>query len=61
MLEKVFWGPFNEKWASLTDMDARELCAIVPLAVLTILLGIYPKPALDLMNATLVHMAGLLK
>jgi NADH-quinone oxidoreductase subunit M len=61
MLEKVFWGPFNEKWASLTDMDARELCAIVPLAVLTILLGVYPKPALDLMNSTLVHMAGLFK
>ena len=61
MLEKVFLGPFNEKWSSLTDIDARELCAILPLAVLTILLGVYPKPALDLMNSTLVHMAGLFK
>ncbi len=61
MLEKVFLGPFNEKWSALTDLDARELCAIVPLAALTIVLGVYPRPALDLMNTTLVHMAGLFK
>jgi NADH-quinone oxidoreductase subunit M len=61
MLEKVFLGPFNAKWAALTDMDARELCALAPLAALTILLGVYPKPALDLINATIIHMSGLLK
>ena len=59
MLEKVFLGPFNEKWKDLTDMDARELCALLPLVALTIYLGLYPKPALDLINATVGHMAGL--
>ena len=61
MLEKVFLGPFNAKWSELTDVDARELCALLPLVALTILLGLYPKPALDLMNATLIHMAALIK
>ncbi|MCX5794698.1 MAG: NADH-quinone oxidoreductase subunit M [Elusimicrobia bacterium] len=61
MLEKVFLGPFNEKWKDLTDLDARELCALLPLVALTIYLGIYPKPALDLINATVGHMAGLIK
>lgn len=61
MLEKVFLGPLNAKWAELEDLNARELCALVPLVVLTIFLGVYPKPALDLMNSTLIHMAGMLK
>ncbi|HAM35907.1 MAG TPA: oxidoreductase [Elusimicrobia bacterium] len=61
MLEKVFLGPLNPKWADLADVDARELCALIPLTALTIYLGVYPKPALDLMNSTIIHMASLLK
>ncbi len=61
MMEKVFMGPLNTKWSDLEDLTARELWSIVPLAVLTVALGVYPKPALDLMNTTLVSMVGLLK
>jgi NADH-quinone oxidoreductase subunit M len=56
MMQKVFLGKFNEKWAGLPDMTPRELVSIVPLAVLTVLFGVYPKWPLDLMNATLAHM-----
>jgi NADH-quinone oxidoreductase subunit M len=56
MMQKVFLGKFNEKWADLPDMTPRELVSIVPLAVLTVLFGVYPKWPLDLMNATLAHM-----
>ena len=59
MLEKVFMGPLNAKWSDLPDMTTRELVSVVPLAALTVYLGVYPKPALDLMNTTLIHMAGL--
>ncbi len=58
MMQKVFLGKFNEKWAGLEDMSARELVSIVPLAVLTVLFGVYPKWPLDLMNKTLEHMLG---
>ena len=58
MIQKVFLGKFNEKWADLTDMTTRELVSIVPLAVLTVLFGVYPKWPLDLMNKTLEHMLG---
>jgi NADH-quinone oxidoreductase subunit M len=58
MMQKVFLGKFNEKWAGLEDMTARELISIVPLAVLTVLFGVYPKWPLDLMNKTLEHMLG---
>jgi NADH-quinone oxidoreductase subunit M len=56
MMQKVFLGAFNQKWDDLEDMTARELVSIVPLAVLTVLFGVYPKWPLDLMNKTLEHM-----
>ncbi len=46
--ERVFTGPMihkeNEK---LLDLDRREVLIIAPLAVLILVLGVYPKPALD--------------
>ncbi|MBI4376333.1 MAG: NADH-quinone oxidoreductase subunit M, partial [Elusimicrobia bacterium] len=61
MLEKVFLGPLNARWAELPDMNTRELVAILPLSALTVALGIWPRWALDLMNTTMIHMAGLFK
>ncbi|MDP3543674.1 MAG: NADH-quinone oxidoreductase subunit M [Elusimicrobiota bacterium] len=58
MLQKVFLGKLNEKWADLPDMTTRELVSVVPLAILTVLFGVYPKWPLDLMNKTIEHMLG---
>lgn len=56
MLQKVFLGPLNAKWAGLEDMTARELAAVLPLTLLTIALGVWPRPALDIMNPTIRQM-----
>ena len=61
MLEKVFLGEFNKKWEGLTDMNTRELVTVVPLAVLTVFLGVWPKAALDIMNTTMIHLAELFR
>jgi len=61
MMEKVFLGPFNNKWAGLNDINGRELASIIPLTAMTVILGVYPKWALDIMNTTLIHMAGMFK
>ena len=58
MIQRVFLGKLNEKWSGLEDMTTRELVSIVPLAALTVLLGVYPKWPLDLMNKTLEHILG---
>ncbi len=46
--ERVFTGPLdkpeNEK---LIDLSFREIAILVPMAVLIVFLGVYPKPALD--------------
>ncbi|MBI5242423.1 MAG: NADH-quinone oxidoreductase subunit M [Elusimicrobia bacterium] len=59
MLQKVFMGPLNEKWAGLGDMNARELVSVLPLTVLTIFLGLWPRLILDIMNPTLTAMTKL--
>ena len=61
MFQDVFLGEFNkEKWGGLTDINKRELLTVVPLAILTLAVGIYPKPLSDLMAATLDNLVQLM-
>jgi NADH-quinone oxidoreductase subunit M len=50
-LQRVFLGTLPDKWKGLTDINGRELFTLVPLAVIVIVLGIYPSPAIDLMTS----------
>jgi NADH-quinone oxidoreductase subunit M len=53
MIQRMFLGPFStEKWGNLTEINGRELFTVAPLAVLTIWIGVYPKPLADLMSAS---------
>ncbi len=53
MIRKVIWGelivPPNVK---LVDLSRRELLAIVPLLFLIVLMGVYPKPFVDRIAAS---------
>jgi NADH-quinone oxidoreductase subunit M len=51
-LQRVYLGPLNEKWASLTDLDKREYLMFIPLTVVVIFFGIYPSAMLDIMNSS---------
>lgn len=53
MIQKVFLGPFNEKWSDLKDMTFRELVSVVPLTALTLLIGIWPHWLISLMDSTM--------
>jgi NADH-quinone oxidoreductase subunit M len=46
--ERVFTGPVtNPKLEGLTDLGFREIAIMVPLVVLIVVLGVYPKPVMD--------------
>jgi NADH-quinone oxidoreductase subunit M len=51
MLMRVFFGPVKEPMhdghAHVHDLDLRELAALVPLAVLFVVLGAYPRPVIE--------------
>jgi NADH-quinone oxidoreductase subunit M len=51
-LQRIFFGPLNEKWATLPDLDKREYSMLIPLAVIVIFLGIYPSGMLNIMNTS---------
>lgn len=52
-IQRIFLGKTPEKLENLKDLTPREYIMFIPLIVLIILLGIYPAPAIELMNTSL--------
>ncbi|MCY3021607.1 MAG: NADH-quinone oxidoreductase subunit M [Planctomycetota bacterium] len=48
MLQRMFFGPLNEKYKGLTDLTGRELFSLVPLVVVVVLFGVYPQPLINM-------------
>ena len=53
MIRRVLLGPANAKWAKLTDINPREIITLLPLMILIVWVGIYPKVILNYMTPTL--------
>jgi NADH-quinone oxidoreductase subunit M len=53
----VFLGEPNEKWAALPDLDRREKLVIVPLLILTVLVGVAPSWLLDMIHTTMASLS----
>ncbi len=51
-LQRMFFGNLPAKWDGLTDVNGRELATLIPLAVIIIVLGVYPAPILNMMSAS---------
>jgi NADH-quinone oxidoreductase subunit M len=51
-MQRIFFGPLNEKWASLKDLDTREYLMFIPLTIIIIFLGVYPSGMLNIMNTS---------
>lgn len=45
--KKAFAGRASGAVATMKDMDVRELVVVVPLILLSLFMGLYPKPVLD--------------
>jgi NADH-quinone oxidoreductase subunit M len=59
-IQRVFLGKSPDEYLNLPDLTGREMFAFVPLLILIILLGIYPAPAIELMNSSLSHLVELI-
>jgi len=59
MYQRVIFGEVtNEKNLAMKDMSVRELVVIVPLILLAIGMGVYPKPFFDVMRASVATTIG---
>src|SRR5690606_35943228 len=55
LVQRVFFGPLtNEKNRSLKDLSAREIGLMIPLLVMMVVMGVYPRPFLDASRAAVV-------
>jgi len=50
MYQRMMTGPVREGNERIRDLVGRELVVVAPLIALLIVLGFYPKPALDIIN-----------
>ena len=57
LYRKVIFGALDKpSLAGIKDLDYREIITLGPLAVLTILFGVFPKPVLDLSAAAVTQL-----
>lgn len=63
MLKRVFYGPFKAQWDWLPDASPREALPLLVLAVLIVVVGVYPAFLMNMVTPTvhaLMQGAGLL-
>ena len=49
MLQRVMLGKTSEQSAVLTDLTAREILTLAPLAIIVFAVGVYPGPLMEIM------------
>ena len=58
--QRMFLGPLNEKYATLSEINARELVTLVPLGAIVVFLGIYPAPMINIFDGAMQNLIQLL-
>jgi len=57
MVKRVFFGEVaNKEVQSLSDINRREFWMLASLAVIVLLIGLWPAPLLDVMHASVEHL-----
>ncbi len=52
MLQRVVFGPLNDRWTLMPDVTLREAFALAPLCILTVVVGVAPHTLLGMVQAT---------
>ena len=52
-IASVFLGEINDRWAEIPDLDQREKLVILPLLVLTVLIGVAPGWLIDMIHTAM--------
>ncbi len=54
--QRIYLGQLNDKYKTLPDLSFREAFTLVPLAIIVLILGVYPHAILGLLNTSLAHL-----
>ncbi|NIT35397.1 MAG: NADH-quinone oxidoreductase subunit M [candidate division Zixibacteria bacterium] len=56
-IRRMFLGTLTPRWENLPDINFRELVTVVPLMILTVLIGVYPSVLIKLMDPALTELS----
>ncbi|MGC9158173.1 MAG: complex I subunit 4 family protein [Terracidiphilus sp.] len=56
VIQKVFWGPVAERWASFPDLHGGERLAMAPVIGLMLLIGLAPQLIVASVNPTVMNL-----
>ncbi len=56
LIQRVFCGPLNERWAKMPDLTTAERFLVLPSIALMFVLGIWPQFILSKIDATVVSL-----
>ena len=56
ILQRVFSGPLNPKWATFPDLTTGERLALAPAIALMFAIGLYPQLILGVVNTTAMQL-----
>ncbi len=54
VIQRVLLGTLNEAWATLPDLQPYEVITLAPMAILMVLIGLFPSWILDTINSASV-------
>ena len=55
LYQRMMTGPVTEDNSGVKDLVPREIAVVAPLIALLLVLGVYPRPALDIINPSVEH------
>ena len=56
VIQKVFSGPVNPKWAKMPDLTTTERWALAPILLLMLVLGLYPQLITGVVHSTVMQL-----
>ena len=60
-LQRVFLGTLNPKYEALPEINGREILTLVPLGILTIVLGVWPNFAIDMFRESVTNLIDVIQ
>jgi NADH-quinone oxidoreductase subunit M len=61
VIQRVLLGTLNPNWLNLPDLHSYEIITLTPLAILMILIGLYPQWIINTINAASVVILNMIK
>jgi NADH-quinone oxidoreductase subunit M len=58
LLQRVFSGPLQDRWAAMPDLTLAERCVLAPVIVLIFVVGLYPQLISGQLQGTVMQLVG---